>query len=652
MNKIIYTNQILILLLIIQFVSTHPVSGQYQSAEDYYQQGNLTYYNHDFESSIKYFNLALNAYKQEKNIDDMMKTLFKLGNCYDKLDNHTQALYYFLQVESLADQNNKVSPDLYINIGWEYLLIRDYPNSEKYLKKAYDSKSYFVDYNEYLTLFIDLGFLYREIGSYELSESFFQEVKMNIERTKEGPIDLVNEQIRFLDAITAKNKTFKEDTIIFTNDGKIFSNSNFTTNFNYKLSNIYYFNSVPPVVPEYIKESSPFVFVDFSLMVSDMNKYSISQNISDSDIILQSVPFPNAVVGEPRIEGSGKEESITAGISLENLKPVKFDSYEKYVKIIDMDRYISASSFFGKPDINFLENNTIIYWNYSSIITPIQRIGREGFTNRTETALMSTGDIVILVKPESKKDWSKEVIYIDVPADYNNPPNKFEINRHDIRSPLKPLIPIPISLDTKSDSYIEYVKLDKNELNGPIPIKEDTKLEEKNYYTAEGVKNTTLIIFITNTSNDIDIETKFSRDVSENIKSLSNSRWAYNISYFYQVGDIADSKQAYTFILPKNYKFIGYPTTADISRTGEGLEQFTIEYKDRVRFRYLNFTIEKLEKSWQENVSDWLGINFFPAIMAVIIIIGISAVYIKLKNKKSLWESLKLAIEKQLGKEK
>jgi hypothetical protein len=534
----------------------------------------------------------------------------------------------------------------------EYLLIKDYPNSEKYLKKAYDSRGYFVDYNEILTLSMDLGFLYLETGRYELSESFFQEVKMTIEKTKVGPIDIVNEQIRFLDAMTAKNITFKEETIIFALEGKIFSNSNFTTNFNYKLSNIYYFSSVPPIIPEYINESSPFVFVSVGAMITDMDKYYISQNISDSDIILQSVPFPNAVLGEPTIEGSGKGESIWMGISPENLKPIKFDSYEKYVKIIDMDRYISVSSFFGNPDIFYLENSTIIYWNYSSIITPLQRIGREGFTNRTETSFMSTGDIVILIKPESKKDWSKEVVNINEPVNYDNPPNKFEINRHDTRSPLKPLIPIPISLDTKSDSYIEYVKLGKNELNGPIPLREDTKLEVKNYYTSEGVKNTTLIIFITNTTNDIDIETEFSRDVSENIKPLSNNRWEYNISYFYQVGDIADSKQTYVFILPKNYRFINYPATADISRTEEGLEQFTIEYKNRVRFRYLNFTIEKLEKSWQENVSDWLGINFFPAVMAVIIIIGISAVYIKLKNKKSPWESLKLAIEKQLGKEK
>ncbi len=79
MNKIINTNQILICLLIFQFISSNPVFGQYQSADDYYQHGNSTYYDHDFESSIKYFNLALKAYEQEKNIDGRMKTLFKLG---------------------------------------------------------------------------------------------------------------------------------------------------------------------------------------------------------------------------------------------------------------------------------------------------------------------------------------------------------------------------------------------------------------------------------------------------------------------------------------------------------------------------------------------------------------------------------------------
>ena len=301
-----------------------------------------------------YFNVALEAYYKENNIDDMIATLGKLGGCYAKLNNHTKALNYYLEAESLADENDKFSPDLYINIGWEYLLLKDYQNSEKYLKMAYDLKDYFVDYNEHLTLFMYLGFLYRETGRYELSKSIFQEVKMNIERTNVGPIDLVNEQIRFLDAMTAENKTFKEDTTIFINEGNIVAISNFTTNFDYKLSNIYYFNSVPPIIPEYINDSEPFVFVDFLCSISDMKKYSLSRNISDSNIIIQSVPFPNSVVGEPKIASYGYEELIMGGLTLENLKPINFDNYEKYVKIIDVDRYISTSAFYGDPDIQFL----------------------------------------------------------------------------------------------------------------------------------------------------------------------------------------------------------------------------------------------------------------------------------------------------------
>ena len=68
---------------------------------------------------------------------------------------------------------------------------------------------------------MNLGFLYRETGRYDLSKSIFQNVKLNIEQTNIEPIDLVNEEIRFLDAITAENKTFKEDTIIYFSEGKI-----------------------------------------------------------------------------------------------------------------------------------------------------------------------------------------------------------------------------------------------------------------------------------------------------------------------------------------------------------------------------------------------------------------------------------------------
>ena len=214
-EKYIKSNKIFIFLILLQLISISPIEGQqHQSAEDYYKLGNLSYYESDFKNSIFYFKLALGAYEEENNIDGMISTLSKLGGCYGGLDNHTQALNYYLEAESLADKNDKFSPELYNYIGWEYLLLKDYSNSEKYLMMAYDFQDYFVDYNEHLTLFMNLGFLYREAGRYDLSKSIFQNVKLNIEQTNIGPIDLVYEEIRFLDAITAENKTFKEDELM------------------------------------------------------------------------------------------------------------------------------------------------------------------------------------------------------------------------------------------------------------------------------------------------------------------------------------------------------------------------------------------------------------------------------------------------------
>lgn len=651
-EKYRHTTQLLALFIIFEILFINPIIGQYQSADNYYENGNLSYYNNDFENSIRYFNLAFRGYEQEKDVDGMIKALGKLGLSYSELDNHTQALDYLLKAESLANENDKFSPELYNNIGWEYLLLKDYSNSEKYLKMAYDFQDYFVDYNEHLTLFMNLGFLYRETGRYDLSKSIFQNVKLNIEQTNIGPIDLVNEEIRFLDAITAENKTFKEDTIIYFSEGKIFAFSNFTTNFNYKLSNVYYFNSVPPTIPEYINESEPFVFIDFSLMVTDMNKYSISKNISDSDIIIQSVPFPNAVVGEPRIVGSGYEESVMVGITPENLKSINLDNYEKYVKIIGTDRYIGTGLFYGEPDIQFLENITIVHWNYSSINTPLQRMGMEGFTNRTETTLISTGNILILIKPESKKHWSKEIVRIREPIEYDSAPIEFGIIRHDTRFPLKPLIPIPLLLDTKSDSLIDYVKLGKTELEGPIHLQEDTILEENKYYTSEGAENTTLIVFNKNTTNSIDVELKYMRDVSNHVQPLDKYKWEYTIPYFYQVGDIPDYKQTYVFILPKNYQFVNYPTTASISRTDDGLQQISIEYKDSPRFRYINFTIEKLEKSDLEKAFDWLVEQILNHVIGIIILIIVTMIFYVFHHKKNIRDSFISALEKHLGKGK
>lgn len=251
--------------------------------------------------------------------------------------------------------------------------------------------------------------------------------------------------------------------------------------------------------------------------------------------------------------------------------------------------------------------------------------------------MFSSGDLIILIKPESRKHFSKEEVIIREPVEYDSPPVEFEITRHDTRFPLKPLIPIPLVLDTKSDSLIDYVKVGKMELEGPIHLREDTILEENKYYTLEGPENTTLIVFITNRTTSFDVDLEYTRDVSDHINPLDKYEWEYTIPYFYQVGDISDYKQTYMFILPKNYKFVNYPTTASISCTDDGLQQLSIEYKDSQRFRYVNFTIEKIEESKLKEMAYWLVESIAYALIAIIILVFITVVICKFIYNKNIW---------------
>ncbi|MFZ3058568.1 MAG: hypothetical protein WA102_02410 [Candidatus Methanoperedens sp.] len=424
--------------------------------------------------------------------------------------------------------------------------------------------------------------------------------------SKEGRLEIELKVTEFTPLELLRVNSFKEYSVISLENGKMRIQTDFYKDFDYLVSSMIYFDD--PEKTE--KPSSEESVLSFQFGVFPVRNWNDNSIANDSEKLLLIMPFPNKVISEP-IEAIPFQSGDLFGFMFNPLKVQRLDikNYENRVEILDLDRYIFPLSYFENPEITYLPNKTILYWNYSQIETPLAVIG---FLNKTPSQkLVSSGNQILIVKPESKKYISKEIFYINPPVNETEPPSTAEIIRSDNRFPLKPKLPIPLSLDTSSDAYIQYIKVDGSNLIGPWELKPNLSLDEGKYYSIKTSKNKIAILFTTNTSNPINVELKYTRNAIENIEKVNSYTWKYSIYEFYPIGDIPDYKQIYKILLPSQYSFSDFPADASHERTQDG-DQIILEYNQSVRFRYINFSIssEALKKMAEEEKLSYKAKSF------------------------------------------
>lgn len=416
--------------------------------------------------------------------------------------------------------------------------------------------------------------------------------------SKEGRLDVELIVTEFTPLELSKVNLFKEYSVISLENEKIRIRTDYYKDFNYIVYYMLYFDDPEKTEKPFSENNS----LTFNFGFVDYLNWSIISITNDSEKLLLMAPFPNRIIFEPIKVGSLKSGDLFAfAIDPLQVQRLNIRNYENRIEIIDLDRYIFPVSYLHDPEITYLPNKTIIHWNYSQIETPLASIGT--IINETQSyKLVSSGNQILIVKPESKKYFSKEIFYINPPVNEKEAPNKIEIERYDTRYPLKPKIPIPLSLDTSSDTYIEYIKVDGEDLIGPWELRPNLSLDEGKYYSFKTPKNTISILFTKNSSNPIDVKLKYTRNVTENIEKLNSYSWKYSLYEFYPVGDIPDYKQIYTIVLPTQYSFSDFPSDAVRQRTSDGRDEIILEYNQSVRYRYINFSVssEALKKMAEE----------------------------------------------------
>lgn len=449
--------------------------------------------------------------------------------------------------------------------------------------------------------------------------------------SKEGRLEIELRVTEFTPLELSRVNSFKEYTAISLENEKIRIKKDYYKDFDYKVSSIIYFDDPEKTEKSFSEKSE----LNFNFGVFPARNWAGTSIANDSEKLLLIMPFPNMVITEPIDVGLFQSDDLLA-FMINPFKVQRLDikNYENRVEILNLDRYIFPFSDFQDPEITYLQNKTIIYWNYSQIETPLAIIG---ILNETSARrLVSSGNRILIVKPESKKYSSKETFYFNPSVNETDAPNIIEIERNDIRYPLKPKLPIPLSLDVSSDAFIQYIKVDGNNLVGPLQLKPNLSLDEGKYYSFKTPKNTTSILFATNTSNLINIELKYTRNAIENIERVNSYTWKYSIYEFYPIGDIPDYKQIYNIVLPSQYSFSEFPTDSSRDRTQDGRDKIILEYDQSVRYRYINFSI--ISDTLKKNADDekfpnnlikflswsWVVENIFVLTFGVIVFIILS----------------------------
>ncbi len=121
-----------------------------------------------------YFKSAMSIYQKLDRKLQIAKCLVNLGFYYANTDSFYYALNYYLKALELYKQSQKVvRPEIYINIGRIYHLMRNFDKANSYYFKALENA--IVDNSDegILIAYLFLGALYKDIGNLSISKDYF-----------------------------------------------------------------------------------------------------------------------------------------------------------------------------------------------------------------------------------------------------------------------------------------------------------------------------------------------------------------------------------------------------------------------------------------------------------------------------------------------
>lgn len=113
-----------------------------------------------------YYKRLIIRYKEEGNVERLVRIYQKLANAYDQQGNAGKSLYYYLPIEDLIERFGSMQEKsiLYNNLGRQYATLHEYPKAIEYFEKAELQCVYIpCDYPD--VLYANMGIALHNIGN-------------------------------------------------------------------------------------------------------------------------------------------------------------------------------------------------------------------------------------------------------------------------------------------------------------------------------------------------------------------------------------------------------------------------------------------------------------------------------------------------------
>jgi len=198
---------------------------------DYYIKADYSQAMSDFKNCAKFYE----SYGYEKETEkitpfDYAKLLNNMATAYIKTGRYDSSLVYFIKSIKVKEEYNAPVKTLIvskINIGSLYLALKDYENSEIWIKNALDNATFEKDSGNMATCYANLGILYKKTGdTIKAIENYKMGLTINESLGNHRNLSIVLQNLALL--LTSQKKydeAYDYFTMALVNNNKINANN-------------------------------------------------------------------------------------------------------------------------------------------------------------------------------------------------------------------------------------------------------------------------------------------------------------------------------------------------------------------------------------------------------------------------------------------
>lgn len=195
------------------FAQSKTISGPQAECKKLIDQGTEAANHGKYAEALEYYTKAEGIAAKHKLINELANAKNSIGNMYRNLSNYGEALGYFKEVLSIAQEDEELSksiPVILSNIGLVYTSEKDYKTALEYYQQGHSiAKTGKSVYNKVL-IALNISDLYNKIGDYANAQKYLKEV----ESLKKSDIFERGWKINYAESLYIEGRVEEAETIV------------------------------------------------------------------------------------------------------------------------------------------------------------------------------------------------------------------------------------------------------------------------------------------------------------------------------------------------------------------------------------------------------------------------------------------------------